>query len=236
MVYPLIFLLNIPILSNNAFFVAFILIIFIVPRVVNKIFENGLAYRRGKDAIYNHELVYSNNIPQLRKNIIINSILNGVFFVYLLSYFIALFALGSDRALEYIVFGLFTLFCGIGTFKNIRLYLKVKNLTQIDEDTIDLFYDENQLPYYEEYVEARKSNSYDDLCRDLENPSKALKIIDIVFAIASIILGCILLGLWLPIFLFDRIGEFIVLAMVLYASMATFFGIKDLIVSIRESK
>ena len=76
--------------------------------------------------------------------------------------------------------------------------------------------------------------SYQQLLASLGNGGKALKITSIVFAIICTLLGLVFVYQWLPLMLFNFNGELIIVAMVVYASMAVYYGIHDLIESVRE--
>lgn len=237
LIYPLIDLLNIPFLSENSFFIACVFIMFILPKIVNRIFEKDLIYRQQKANIDSLEDIYSNNLTKIRKNIFTNILLTGVSFIYFVSFIIGIYILSfSDSILLYIVFGFLSIVYGIGLIKQLRLYWELKNIELIDEDSIYLLIDDNNMPYYENYYESRQSNSYNDICSQLGNPRKAFKITSIIFSIISIILGITLLIIWLPVLLYANTGESFIIAMILYAGMAFFYGVKDIIETIRESK
>ena len=237
LIYPLIDMLNIPFLNENSFFIACIFIMFILPKIVNRIFKKDLVYLQQKANIDSLEDIYSNNLTKIRKNIFTNILLTGVSFIYFVSFIIGINILSfSDSILLYIVFGFLSIVYGNGLIKQLKLYWELKDIEYIDNDSIYLLIDDNNIPYYENYYETRQYNSYNDICSQLGNPRKAFKITSIIFSIISIILGITLLIIWLPVLLYANTGESFIIAMILYASMAFFYGVKDIIETIRESK
>ena len=93
---------------------------------------------------------------------------------------------------------------------------------------------EKDLPVYESYKAQRAEMSYEQMLASLGNGGKMLKITSIVFAIVCTLLGLVFVYMWLPLLLFGFKGELLIIAMVVYASMAVYYGINDLIESIRE--
>ena len=234
-IYPILDLTGVPFLQENSFFVALLIVMFLVPNLVKKLFEKGLIYNQQKRTIDYFETIYSNNVAKLKKEIMLNIVLNSVVFVYFVSYVVGLLVLQvSDALLQYVVFSVLSLLSASWIFKNVSQYMKLKDVEYFDEDNIDYVLAVDAQPVYEQYKAQRATMSYQQMCESLGKGGKALKITSIVFAIACIFLGIGLIYLWLPEFFVNFNGEIIIMAMIVYASMAIYYGISDLIQSIRE--
>lgn len=235
MIYPILELTGVPFLQENSFFVAMFVVMFGVPYLTRKIFEKDLIYYQQKHTIDHLETIYSNNVAKLKKELMLNIVLNCVVFIYFVSYVVGLLVLQvPDALLQYIVFGVLSILAGSWIVKNAGKYMRLKDVKCFDENSIDEVLPVDAQPIYEQYKAQRATASYQQICDTLGKGGKALKITSIVFSIACILLGIGLIYLWLPIFFADINGEFIIMAMVVYASMAIYYGITDLIQSIRE--
>lgn len=234
-IYPILELTGVPFLMEHSFFVAFLIVMFAVPYLTNKIFEKDIIYMRNKQAIDYFEAIYTNNVAKLKKRLMTNIILNSVVFVYFVSYVIGILVLGiPDALMQYIVFGVLSLLAGSWIVKNVSQYMKIKDIEEFDEDNIEYVLTENDMPIYESYKAQRSVVSYQQMLASLGKGGKSLKITSIVFAIICTLLGIVFVYQWLPMLFFDFKGELIIMAMVVYASMAVYYGINDLIESIRE--
>lgn len=234
-IYPILDLTGVPFLQENSFFVALLIVMFAVPHLTKKIFEKDIIYTHNKRVIDYFETIYTNNVAKIKKGLMTNIILNSVVFIYFVSYVVGILVMGvPDALLQYIVFGVLSLLSGSWIVKNVSQYLKVKDIVTFDEDNIECVINENDLPVYEEYKEKRAMVSYQQLLASLGNGGKALKITSIVFAIICTLLGLVFVYQWLPLIFFGFNGELIIMAMIVYASMAVYYGIHDLIESVRD--
>ena len=234
-IYPILELTGVPFLQENSFFVAFLVVMFAIPHLTKKIFEKDIVYSHNKHVIDYFETIYTNNIAKIKKRLMTNIILNSVVFVYFVSYVIGILLLGiPDALMQYIIFGVLSLLAGSWIAKNVSQYMKIKDIEEFDEDNIEYVIAEKDLPVYESYKAQRAEMSYEQMLASLGNGGKMLKITSIVFAIVCTFLGLVFVYMWLPLLLFGFKGELLIIAMVVYASMAVYYGINDLIESIRE--
>ena len=235
MIYPILELTGVAFLRENSFIVALLIVMFVMPHLTKKIFEKDIIYSRNKRVIDYFETIYTNNVAKIKKGLMTNIILNSVVFIYFVSYVVGILVMGvPDALLQYVVFGVLSLLAGSWIVKNVSQYMKIKDIVAFDDDNLEYVLTENDRPIYEEYKEKRAMVSYQQLMASLGNGGKALKITSIVFAIICTLLGIMYVYLWLPLMLFNFNGELIIMAMVVYASMAVYYGIHDLIESVRE--
>ena len=235
MIYPILELTGVAFLRENSFIVALLIVMFVMPHLTKKIFEKDIIYSRNKRVIDYFETIYTNNVAKIKKGLMTNIILNSVVFIYFVSYVVGILVMGvPDALLQYVVFGVLSLLAGSWIVKNVSQYMKIKDIVAFDDDNLEYVLTENDRPIYEEYKEKRATVSYQQLLASLGNGGKALKITSIVFAIICTLLGIMYVYLWLPLMFFNFNGELIIMAMVVYASMAVYYGIHDLIESVRE--
>lgn len=235
MIYPILELTGVAFLRENSFIVALLIVMFVMPHLTKKIFEKDIIYSRNKRVIDYFETIYTNNVAKIKKGLMTNIILNSVVFIYFVSYVVGILVMGvPDALLQYVVFGVLSLLAGSWIVKNVSQYMKIKDIVAFDDDNLEYVLTENDRPIYEEYKEKRAMVSYQQLLASLGNGGKALKITSIVFAIICTLLGIMYVYLWLPLMFFNFNGELIIMAMVVYASMAVYYGIHDLIESVRE--
>ena len=234
-IYPILDLTGVPFLRENSFVVVLLVVMFVIPHLTKKIFERDIVYSRNKQVIDYFEVIYTNNIAKLKKRLMTNIILNSIVFVYFMSYLIGILLLGVPNALmQYVVFGVLSLLIGSWIVKNVSQYMNIKDIEEFDEYNIEYVLTENDLSAYEDYKTQRADVSYEQMLASLGTGGKALKITSIVFAIVCTLLGLVYIYKCLPLLFFNFNGELLIIAMVVYASMAVYYGINDLIESIRE--
>ena len=234
-IYPILELTRVPFLIENSFIVALLVVMLVIPHITKKIFEKDIVYSQNKRIIDYFEAIYTNNVAKLKKQLMTNIILNSVVFIYFVSYVIGILVLRvPDAFIQYIVFGLLSLLAGTWIVKNVSQYIKIKDVEEFDEDSLEYVLTEDDESVYENYKAQRAEMSYGQILASLGNRGKALKITSIVFAIACAFLGLVFAYIWLPLLLFNSNGELLIMAMVVYAGMAMYYGISDLIESIRE--
>ena len=109
-------------------------------------------------------------------------------------------------------------------------YVSAKSQRRCLENLIESnFLTEEEIDCYHSYCNEHNEHSFEEMCPPKEHSYKIFQIISVVLSIVCILLGVVLLVFWLPLFFFANQGVFLITAMVLYASMTLFYGIKDLI-------
>lgn len=231
LVYVLIDILNIQLLKENSF-VAVCVIVWGGAYIMNKVFATNVQNQHIREIAKFFEKIYTDDVSGLRKEVFKDLILEISATVYLLLAIIGFATLNAGEFVVYVVFGFFFLLSCKNTYKLLVKYNSIKNvssLSEFTEDSITNFLTEEEIDYYNSYCNERNEHSFEEMYPPKERSYKIFQITSVVFSIVCILLGAVLLVYWLPLFFFANQGGFLITAMVLYASMALFYGIKDLI-------
>ena len=231
LVYVLIDILNIQLLQENSF-VAACVIVWGGAYIMNKVFATNVQNQHIREVAKFFEKIYTDDVSGLRKEVFKDLILEISATVYLLLAIIGFATLNAGEFVVYVVFGFFFLLSCKNTYKLLVKYNSIKNvssLSEFTEDSITNFLTEEEIDCYNSYCNERNEHSFEEMCPPKERSYKIFQIISVVISIVCILLGVVLLLSWLPLFFFANQGGFLISAMVLYASMALFYGIKDLI-------
>ena len=231
LVYVLIDILNIQLLKENSF-VAACVIVWGGAYIMNKVFASNAQNQQVRDVAKFYEKIYTDDVSGLRKEVFKDLILEISATVYLLLAIIGFSTLNAGEFVVYVVFGFFLLLSCKNTYKLLVKYNSIKNknsLSEFTEDSIANFLTEEEIDCYHSYCNEHNEHSFEEMCPPKEHSYKIFQIISVVLSIVCILLGVVLLVSWLPLFFFANQGVFLITAMVLYASMALFYGIKDLI-------
>lgn len=237
LVYVLIDILNIQLLKENSF-VAACVIVWGGAYIMNKVFATNVQNQQVRKAAKFFEKIYTDDVNGLRKEIFKDLILEVICAVYLLLIIIGLASLSTGEFVVYVVFGFFFLLSCKNSYKLLVKYNSIKNvgsLSEFTEDSITNFLTEEEIDCYNSYCTERNEHSFDEMCPPKERSYKIYQITSVVLSIVCILLGVVLLVSWLPLFFFANQGGFLITAMVLYASMALFYGIKDLINCLKKN-
>lgn len=237
LVYILIDILNIQLLKENSF-VAACVIVCGGAYIMNKIFATNVQNQQVREVAKFFEKIYTDDVNSLKKEVFKDLILEISATVYLLLAIIGFATLNSGEFVEYVVFGFFFLLSCKNSYKLLVKYNSIKNvgsLSEFTEDSITNFLTEEEIDCYNSYCTERNEHSFDEMCPPKERSYKIYQITSVVLSIVCILLGVVLLVSWLPLFFFANQGGFLITAMVLYASMALFYGIKDLINCLKKN-
>ena len=197
---------------------------------INKLFEKQIENVKNKSLVNFYEKIYTNNISSLRKTKALEFAFEFVCLLYIVTLLVSFINLDFKGFIEYGIFGLFSIFSGYKTYKLFtKLLLLLKNKS-LNEDVICEFLEESELDAYNHYSITRNECDYVDMLQKNNNKSdKKYKIFSAFISCVCILLGFLLIVSWLPMLFFATRGEIFIIAMVLYANMACYYGIKDLI-------
>lgn len=237
LVYVLIDILNIQLLKENSF-VAACVIVWGGAYIMNKVFATNVQNQHIREVAKFFEKIYTDDVSGLKKEVLKDLILEISATVYLLLAIIGFATLNAGEFVVYVVFGFFLLLSCKNSYKLLVKYNSIKNvgsLTEFTEDSITNFLTEEEIDCYNNYCNERNEHSFEEMFPPKERSYKIFQITSIVLSIVCILLGAVLLVYWLPLFFFANQGGFLITAMVLYASMALFYGIKDLINCLKKN-
>lgn len=225
-VYLLIGLTGNKLLIQNDFFVALIFV-FLISRLDSKLFHKEAQYQANLNRAYIYEIFYCNDSDKMEKIVRQKFIGQTIWAIYCILTVAGLLAIGNSDIFAYFIFGVFGIASMVASsklFTQLR-ELKENGLPRFDES--EFAGEENG---YRQYCELRKQYSAEELLPKAPSISKWVNIASIVFAIACIIGGVI----YLYLFIFG-VGKINLLfsAIIIWAILAIYFGVRDLIGSIR---
>lgn len=235
MIYPILGLFGSSFINQNAFIVA-LLAVWGLSWLLNRTMPETLAYERASQVAPILEDIFTGNLIHFRKRItrqaIIESITSFYFLITTLFLILSIAKYGGNDWLALIIFALFTYSTIARSIRLLNDYSRLKAGTTKEEceriaaDTYGLD--------YEAYAQNRERSSYADMLPPKPNHYKAFQIFSMVLSGICMCLGLvyIVIGLVLMIGTDSMETGAIVGIQFLYGSLATYFGIKDLISSV----
>lgn len=225
-VYYLIGLTGNQLLIQNDFFVALILVFFI-SRLDSKLFHKETQYQANLNRAYIFEIFYSNDTDKMIEIVKQRFLGQTIWAIYCILTVAGLLAMHNTDIIAYAIFGFFGIVSMIASSKIFSQYRAIKenglpafNDSQFSEDEES----------YMRYCELRRQYSSQELQPHAPSMSKWVNVVSIIFAFACI--GGGLFYLFLILFGASHIN-LLFSAMLIWAVLAVYFGIKDIISSVR---
>ena len=234
LIYPLLGLLHNSFINQNAFIVA-LLAIWGLSWLLNRTMPETITYERASQTAPLLEDIYIGNIARFRKHITRQAIIEALFSFYLLiTTLVILLSItdsGGNDWLALIIFAIFTFSTISQSIKLLKAYSRLKaNLTKEECEQI---LSETYHIDYSVYAEERNRRNFEDMLPPRPAHFRAFQIFSMIVSGICVVLGLVyvVLGL-LVMFGNDSVGAGAIAGMYfLYGSLATYFGIKDLISS-----
>lgn len=232
-IYFIFDIINVPFLQNNSF-IAALIVIWMLQSFLNNALQNDIAKERQLSAIYLYEQIYTNDINSYRRKTLWNIIPYGVFTIYFLFTFIWILKFANyhdigNTIFEMVIFGVLGGYYCWRTGKLIDEYVKLHRVYKLT----DFFQGITANPAYMQFCEERTVRSFGEVLSTEPRPSSGYRIANIIFAIASILLGVWFLKVSLPHFFSSTQTGMYMVILVLYGALAIQAGIKDLMTSNR---
>ena len=231
-IYPLLSLFHSDVIEQNAFIVA-LLAVWGLSWLLNRSMPETLAYERISQAAPIMEEVFTGDIGHFRKRITRQAIVEALTSFYLLiATFVILLSItdyGSDDWLALIIFALLTFSAISRSIKLLKAYSLLKaNPTK--EECEHIIVDVYQMDY-PAYAEQRERCSYEHMFPPRPVHFKAFQIFSMMVSGICVILGLVYIVLGVLVIFGSGFSaaEAIAGMYFLYGSLATYFGIKDLI-------
>lgn len=231
LVYPILGIMNIDVINDNSFIFALITVLGISWLIRNII---GAILHHDQKVVGSTilEEIYTGNIDAFKKRLKTDIVVSTMSSIYLCLF--AIFALNitlttaNNEIFTLIIFA----FLGIGsvseTIKKHRAYKDLVYDPSIEQcaETADEIYKLNYTAYYE----IRQTCSKNQLLTPSPKGYKAFQVISIIFAMAAIVLGMVVLsqGVFLILGESDFALHTLTGIFFLYGSLAIYFGIKDI--------
>ena len=232
LIYPILGLLNNDFVNNNAFVVA-LAAVWGFSWVLNRSMPKTLTYERVSQIAPILEDVYTGNVESFRKRLSREAMVETITSVYfLVTVCVILFAIikaGVNDWVALIVFGFFT----FGAVSRSSKLMKAKselNNGPTAERCMEISDETYQLDYAS-YYEAHEGRSYQDMLPPRPANYKAFQITSMVIATVCSLLGLLYLVLGIAIMIKENSAEAFAFSgmYILYGSLATYFGVKDVI-------
>ena len=236
LIYPLLGLLHNSFVNQNAFIVA-LLAVWGLSWLLNRTMPETIAYERASRNAPILEDVYTGNIERFRKHITRQAIVETITSFYLLiTTLVILLSIadsGPDDWIALIIFAMFTFSTISESIKLLKAYsrLKANPTKEACEQVLSKIYSID----FSIYAEERERGSFEDMLPPRPTHFKAFQIFSMIVSGVCIVLGLvyIVLGLLVMFGNDSPVADAIAGMYLLYGSLATYFGIKDLILSIR---
>lgn len=217
--------LNISALEKFNFIIAFVFVL-IASWLVNKFCANEIFYQDCCKLQVEFELVYSNDVKKFKRKKLQDALIALFIFTYILALFICLFVAFTDVPIwDYLIWGVFVALSGISLFYEAKDYYEIRNTDKV----IFPYYGKELLEMCEEYCEARKTYSYEELSPEPTSLTKIMNVANVVFAVLSVSLGLLVLFQFIPLIFEINDSVSALAGYSIYGSLAIYFGAKDLL-------
>lgn len=232
LIYPILGLFDNSFINNNAF-VAALAAVWGISWLLNQTMPKTLTYERVSQIAPILEDVYTGNVGTFRKRLsheaMIETITSIYFMVTVAVILLAILKANVNDWIALIVFGFFT----IGSIsRSVKLSKAKSELRQnpTAEQCMEIAENTYQLDYAS-YYEDHESCTYQDMLPPRPAHYRAFQITSIVIAIICSILGLLHLVLGIAIMIKESSAEAFAFSgmYLLYGSLATYFGVKDVI-------
>lgn len=232
-IYPLLALLQNPWINQNSFIVALI-VVWLVSWWLNKTIPSTLRYEGAATRARIMEDIYTGNIAAFRRRLSRQSIIEFVTATYFgVTLIFVIFSLihGSDVNdwIALVIFGLFAYGAITKAFSLNKAKWDVVN-NPTPEECSRVAMDTYRLNY-EAYRMGREGTSYEAMLPPMPRNYRFFQVVSLIIAIVCSVLGIIYLVLALTAIIRGRFAVGISAGVMyfLYGSLATYFGIRDMI-------
>ena len=228
-IYWLIGLTGSPLLIQNGFIVALV-VVYIISWLDRKWFAAEKVYENQLNLVYIFEIFYRGEVKKMIAIYRNKLIWEVVWTVYCFLTVVSLFIFSHNSFVAIIIFAIFGAITMVSSFKTFNMYsdLRQHGLPSFEDSPYGLLSDQ-----YRNYCSLRSEYTPEQLLPEIPSISKWVNIASIIFAIL-----CILGGIAYMMIIFIT-GQSLNLAfspMLIWSVLAIYFGVKDLIESIRLLK
>ena len=239
LIYPILGLFNNEFVNNNAFFVALVAV-WGLSWLLNRVMPKTLTYERASQIAPILEEVYTGNVNSFSKRLSSDTFIETVTAIYFsittLVVAMTIFLVGVNDWVPLIVFGFFTIGAISRSIKLGKARAALRS-NPTAEECMEIATDVYQLDYAS-YYEAHNGVVYSDMLPPKPRYFKGFQIFSLVVAGIATLLGLLYIISGILI-MFD--GSSIEIGAVagmyfLYGSLATYFGVKDIITIAKSFK
>lgn len=236
MIYPLLDLFNTPFISNNAFIIALV-IVWVLTKKIERMMPDTLTYDHALQTAPALEDIYTGNVSSFRKRIFQEANVEIVATIYFILTTVvitlSMMKTGVSDWIALVVFGL----CALGSvFRSISLLkanAKLKSnptIEQCKEISTEVYEQD-----FAAYCAARNENPYSEVLPDRPKHYNVFKVASIIFAVVAALFGFYYIVSGAIVMLCNSSVEVGAVAgmVLLYGTLAAYFGVKDFIACIR---
>lgn len=239
LIYPILGLFNNDFINNNAFIVA-LAVVWGLSWLLNRLMPKTLTYERVSQIAPILEDVYTENVASFGKRLTQESTIELVTAIYFvvttIVIGIAVFIAGINDWIALIIFGFFA-FGAIGRTTNLMKAKSSLHENPTGEQCMEIATETYKLDYAS-YYEQRQEVSYKEMLPPRPQHFKAFQVFSIIIAVIAALLGLFYITTAIFIILGSSSFEAGAFAGMyfLYGSLATYFGIKDIITILQYFK
>lgn len=232
LIYPILGLFNNDFINNNAFIVA-LAAVWGLSWLLNRLMPKILTYERVSHIAPILEDVYTGNVASFGKRLtheLSIELVTAIYFaITTIVIGIAVFIAGIDDWIALIIFGFFA-FGAIGRTTNLMNAKSSLNEYPTGEQCMEITTETYKLDYAS-YYEQRQEVSYKEMLPPCPRHFKVFQIFSVIIAVIAALLGLFYIITAILIMLRSYSFEAGAVAGMyfLYGSLATYFGIKDII-------
>lgn len=232
LIYPILGLFHNEFIVNNSFFVA-LAAVYGLSWLLNKAMPHTLLYEHVSHIAPILEEVYTGNVRAFSKRLSRDAIVESIGALY---FCITMFALGIASLksgvndwFALLVFGFFMIGSIRSSAKLVNAWLKLKS-NPTPEQCLEIVEDTYKMDYTS-YYEAHEGASYEEMLPLRPRHFKAFQVFSIVTAVVATLLGLLYILSGVSLIFVGSTVEIGAMAGMyfLYGSLATYFGVKDII-------
>lgn len=237
-IYPLLGLLHNDFINNNSFFVALILI-WALSWFLNRNMPDTLRFERISTAYPVLENVYKGNVEAFRKNLGSMALAETVTSLYFCLAAVVIIVTSMKTKggwFELIIFGIFAVSVIIRSSKLVNAYLRLRKNPTPDECA--LIAEDTYKLDYTAYYEQRRDRTFAEMFPARPGNYKGFLIFSAVVAVVAAVLGVItVIFAIIMSYAYASVDVVFMTGMYfLYGSLATYFGLRDLLSCLRSLK
>ena len=235
-IYPLLDLFNSSFISNNAFIIALV-IVWVLSRKIERMMPDTIKYDRALQTAPALEDVYTGNVASFRKRIFQEAnveIVAAIYFIVTMVVIaLSMMKTGVSDWIALVVFGLFAFGSVYRSISLLKANAKLKSNPTI-EQCKEIATEVNKQDCAA-YCAARNEIPYSQILPEKPKHYNAFKVVSIIFAVVAALFGFYYIVSGAIVMLCNSSVEVGALAgmVLLYGTLAAYFGVKDFIVCIR---
>ena len=237
LIYPILEFIDINSVNNNSIFIALVAI-WGLSWLINRTMPNIITYNRASEIAPVLEDVYTENIASFKKRLSLQATIEAITSIYfIVTIAVIIFAMIKTSNSDWFALIVFGFFAFGAISRSLTLIKALNNLKNdfTSEACMNIAEDTYKLDY-SAYYEARQTSTYSEMLPPLPRFYKVFQIASLVIGMICTLLGIIYIAVGVIVTLPENGAAITTLAGMyfLYGSLASYFGIKDIISCIQH--